>query len=156
MAVLYQLEGLDVVRVYELQPGATMLGRDLSNDIVLPEPSVSRFHCRIQWNHATAAWIEDLRTRNGTFVAGRPIARRHELSSGIRLQIGGMTFVYWEQQDGDGAQEPTKQGMPPRDDAPVKEVPPAVTRPSLECYQIRAWWWFSWNGFCLGWRIRRR
>lgn len=155
MAALYQLEGTDVVRVYKLPAGWTTLGRDLSNQVVLADPSVSRFHCRIRLERA-AAWIEDLQTRNGTFVCGRQINNPRNLASGDRLQLGRQSFVYWNHDGDESLQETTIPGSRRHHDNSIAAKVLPLTPAPLESCRIRAWWWFGWNGFCVGWRIQRR
>ena len=45
------------------------LGRDASNDIVLDDAAVSRFHGRIIL-HNNGIWVQDAGSRNGVFVCG--------------------------------------------------------------------------------------
>jgi diguanylate cyclase (GGDEF)-like protein len=54
---------------------------------VFDEPSVSRLHARITCSGASAYFIEDLGSTNGTFVGGRSV-RRSSLRSGDRVQLG--------------------------------------------------------------------
>jgi len=62
------------------------LGKAADNDVVLPISGVSRRHALLA-RTADGLEIEDLGSRNGTFVGGRRI-RRHRLAAGDRLRIG--------------------------------------------------------------------
>lgn len=66
------------------------LGRARSNSIVLDDMLVSRHHARISADDQGLI-IEDLGSRNGTFVNGRRVqtTRLHE---GDRIGIGASTF----------------------------------------------------------------
>ena len=60
----------------------TPLGLDLS-----PDQTVSRPHARL-WNESGTWWIEDLGSRNGTFVNGDRIRGKLQLGSGDVLRFG--------------------------------------------------------------------
>ena len=55
--------------------------------------SVSRRHARIVLSGGTAI-LEDLGSKNGTYVAGRRITSPVSLSSGDEIQIGSAGFVF--------------------------------------------------------------
>src|SRR5882672_6565872 len=67
------------------------IGRHPSNDVRIPELSVSRHHCTVR--RGDEGWhITDLDSRLGTFVNGRPV---HEapLRHGDFVAIGDSTFL---------------------------------------------------------------
>lgn len=66
-----------------------VLGRDLSADVVLTDPSgqLSRRHARIVIR-GTEAVLEDLMSTNGTFVNGERLDGRRRLHDGDLLQVG--------------------------------------------------------------------
>jgi hypothetical protein len=68
---------------------ATSIGRDLDNEIVLADPTVSARHAVVS-RRSGAWWLEDLASTNGTFVNGRQIAPETPelLRSGDVVQIG--------------------------------------------------------------------
>ena len=63
------------------------VGRDEKCDVVLADPRVSRRHARvyIEWHQAV---IEDLGSRNGTFVNRRQIIEPRQLQPGDTISIG--------------------------------------------------------------------
>lgn len=74
-----------------LLAAVTALGRDLDNQVVLQDPTVSGRHAVI--HHRDGAWwIEDLGSRNGTRVNGRPARSLQPelLRSGDRVQLGAV------------------------------------------------------------------
>jgi ABC-type multidrug transport system ATPase subunit/pSer/pThr/pTyr-binding forkhead associated (FHA) protein len=73
--------------------GRVRIGRDSSNDLVLDDLDVSRFHCEITTNDGQTHEIVDLGSGNGTFVEGAKIKRRR-LKVGDVVSIGGHTFTY--------------------------------------------------------------
>jgi pSer/pThr/pTyr-binding forkhead associated (FHA) protein len=74
-------------QTFAIREGANSIGRDQSNDICLPEQSVSRSHARIVVQ-PDGVWVEDLGSRNGTFVNGQRITAPTRLQPGDTLQIG--------------------------------------------------------------------
>ncbi len=64
--------GLNHGQVYPLESENITIGRDLSNDIVLPDLEVSRFHLRLRRDQGSYV-IEDLGSTNGTVVNGEPL-----------------------------------------------------------------------------------
>jgi len=80
----------------DLHP-TTNLGKDLDNDIVLQDNYVSRHHARLHWDGA-GWWLEDLGSKNGTFVNNKPCLPHvpQAVSIGANLGVGGMLFEMME------------------------------------------------------------
>jgi len=71
---------------------STVVGRDLDADISVDDESVSRRHCRLMY--LDGVWfIEDLRSTNGTYVAGGPITRA-PLRDGDLIKVGSTIFKF--------------------------------------------------------------
>jgi Nif-specific regulatory protein len=68
------------------------LGREPSNQISLLDAAVSRRHCVIIRNGAHFK-IQDLNSRNSTFVNGVPVTERL-LASGDEIKVGSSLFVF--------------------------------------------------------------
>lgn len=67
-------------------PDGGSIGRDAANALAIPDQGISRRHARILRDGE--AWIlEDLDSRNGTFVNDQAV-KRHVLIDGDRIQIG--------------------------------------------------------------------
>src|SRR5689334_22393525 len=66
--------------------GALSIGADATNQVVLDDRYVSRFHCRL---HPRAGrWLlQDLGSTNGTFLDGARIAEA-EVEAGARIRLG--------------------------------------------------------------------
>lgn len=75
-----------------LPHGEAVAGRDSSAAIWLDRPGISRSHARFSVDRASA-WVEDLGSLNGTFVAGARIARRTRLHAGDTITIGEVTLT---------------------------------------------------------------
>jgi signal transduction histidine kinase len=69
-----------------------LVGRSPNNDIVLEDSDVSRRHCLLKL-HNHDFDVEDLGSRNGTYLNGRRIEKAH-LRSGDLLQIGRHLMDY--------------------------------------------------------------
>jgi Nif-specific regulatory protein len=67
-------------------------GREPSNQISLLDAAVSRRHCVITHN-AGQFKIQDLNSRNSTFVNGVPVTER-TLASGDEIKIGNSVFIF--------------------------------------------------------------
>jgi len=79
-------------RTYTLQRGVTTLGRSSQNDIVLPDETISRRHCRIYWARDRYV-LEDLHSSNGTYL-NRDQIQLAFLATGDILQIGGWVLEF--------------------------------------------------------------
>ena len=54
--------------IFNIFPGQyIVIGREKTSDVVLPDKSLSRHHCKIVCRNRQC-WIEDLQSRNHTFV----------------------------------------------------------------------------------------
>lgn len=72
-------------------PMGITLGRVDSNDLVLDDISVSRFHAWLQLEERTHIWwLTDAESRNGTWVGGMKCEprKRVALSDGCELRVG--------------------------------------------------------------------
>lgn len=74
---------------WELQDGRHRLGRAANNDVILPDPSISKSHAEIEIS-GEGAVIRDLGSRNGTWVNDRRIGAETPLTHGDRIRIGGL------------------------------------------------------------------
>ena len=70
------------------------MGRGRKSDIVVPDRACSRCHARIHVNrHRNDLIVEDLRSRNGTYLDGDPVPQRALLQEGSRLRVGASVFL---------------------------------------------------------------
>lgn len=81
-------------REFPLADGEHLLGR--GGDVAVPvfASATSRHHARIIVK-ADAVTIEDLGSRNGTYVNGERITEPTELKTGDEIRIGGDSLVLW-------------------------------------------------------------
>lgn len=83
---LVLLRGGELGRLFSLE-GELTVGRDDSNAIVLDLSSVSRQHARV-WEERGGIRVEDLGSRNGTFVNEVAVQGSVLLRDGDRLRLG--------------------------------------------------------------------
>ena len=93
MAVLQTLQGLTPGLVFALEGNSITLGRHPDCDIVLDAAAVSRQHARIILVDGKY-YIEDLHSRNGTLLNGRPLLRREPLREHDQLGICDLVFIF--------------------------------------------------------------
>ena len=71
----------------------TSLGRHPENTVEIPDRSVSKFHAQIQRTPDGRHLLQDLGSRNGTYVSGRRI-ERHFLLHGEEVVLGTVRFRF--------------------------------------------------------------
>jgi DNA-binding winged helix-turn-helix (wHTH) protein len=79
-------------RQIPLAGGENILGRD-ENGGPLASNSISRRHARITVDGASA-YLEDLGSKNGTFLRGRSVSGRAMLADGDTIKLGAVAFVF--------------------------------------------------------------
>src|SRR5216110_25086 len=75
-----------------LKPGANRVGRNEQNDLPINDPTVSGFHCEIDFEHDTVI-VRDLGSTNGTFINSVPI-RQAILEPGQTLRLGSVELFF--------------------------------------------------------------
>jgi DNA-binding winged helix-turn-helix (wHTH) protein len=80
-------------RIFRLAEGENVVGRDPTCSAVIDELDVSRFHARITIAGLTTT-IEDLGSKNGTFVDGVRITTRTPLASGTEIRLGETPLTF--------------------------------------------------------------
>jgi DNA-binding winged helix-turn-helix (wHTH) protein len=79
-------------REFVLNRGENLLGRDPEARVYIDHPSVSRRHARISI-HSARVVLEDLKSRNGTFLDGRRIEAPSEIHHGAIIALGPITLT---------------------------------------------------------------
>jgi DNA-binding winged helix-turn-helix (wHTH) protein len=80
-------------REIPLAVGENVLGRGEDVALRINDNSISRHHARITVGESSAT-LEDLGSKNGTFVHGCQIARSHCLSDGEEIRLGKVTLLF--------------------------------------------------------------
>jgi serine phosphatase RsbU (regulator of sigma subunit)/pSer/pThr/pTyr-binding forkhead associated (FHA) protein len=68
------------------------IGRSSVNDLPIADKMLSRQHARIMRDGGAGLTIEDMGSRNGTFVNGERLTAALPLKSGDRITVGGVTL----------------------------------------------------------------
>ncbi|MYE07908.1 MAG: FHA domain-containing protein [Oligoflexia bacterium] len=69
------------------------IGRDTENIITLDDPCISRRHCRIQKKENEGFILQDMDSRNGTFLNNNRVIKAL-LKNNDRIQIGNKEFTF--------------------------------------------------------------
>jgi DNA-binding winged helix-turn-helix (wHTH) protein len=80
-------------RQFVLNSDENLLGRDPAAPVHIDHPSVSRRHARISI-HSGRPVLEDLESRNGTFLDGRRIEKPTEMHHGAIIGLGPITLTF--------------------------------------------------------------
>jgi serine phosphatase RsbU (regulator of sigma subunit)/pSer/pThr/pTyr-binding forkhead associated (FHA) protein len=118
VAFLHVIKGSRPGQVLELRGERMVLGRHPSCEIVLDNAAVSRQHAQIV-NRRGTFFLEDLRSRNRTYLNGTPIDARTPLSDADEVTICDIVLQFFHARKDDSSDEsaPGKPtGLPVRDD----------------------------------------
>src|SRR5581483_456961 len=74
--------------VFEIGKPVITIGRGSANDLVLNDPSVSRFHAVLKKSASDEVSIADRGSTNGVLVEGLRIANETPIASGAKVKIG--------------------------------------------------------------------
>ncbi len=66
-----------------------VIGRSRSSDLVISHPTISNTHAEIYQKRGNL-YIQDLQSKNGTFLNDKRLKRRQALKTGDILQLGGV------------------------------------------------------------------
>jgi serine phosphatase RsbU (regulator of sigma subunit)/pSer/pThr/pTyr-binding forkhead associated (FHA) protein len=124
MAYLLVLKGLNARQTIALEKDRTVLGRNANCDIVFPanDFAVSREHAcilRIQ----SKFFIEDMGSRNGTYVNNQPVTARTPLKENDRIRICDFLYTFLETLPAAKPPLPAEVRAEPPGEEP--EVPPS-------------------------------
>ncbi|MBS4166569.1 MULTISPECIES: type III secretion system inner membrane ring subunit SctD [unclassified Neochlamydia] len=147
---------------FTLQPSCTyLIGTDPNScDIVFHDTSVSRQHAKITVTEEDTISLEDLGSRNGTFVDGKPLTGRESIPTNTLILMGTSSFVVYDREGEmqtiiapllpsivktlkEEPQELTPAPAPAAEgEAPVEEVPtaapPVIAPPPNKVYPHEA------------------
>ena len=78
--------------IYAVTGNVTTVGRGDMNKICIPEPSISRTHCRIE-RISSGYQLVDRESTNGTYVNGHRVART-TLHNGDAVRMGTLALRF--------------------------------------------------------------
>lgn len=126
---LFVESGPDKGRYITVPADGARIGRSSSNDIVLTDPSLSRFHCRVFFQD-DLLWVGDLGSTNDTVLNHKPVVEK-ALQPGDVIEIGATVLrIQSNRLDGEvpSAPPPAAPATPP---GPVNlGFGPKETKPS--------------------------
>lgn len=91
-SALELMDSGDVSPFFMLEKGAAVMGRDGGNDIILPDPNVSRVHARIEERDGSF-WLVDLGSTNGTWVNEERVSEK-ELDEHDVVRLGATRLIF--------------------------------------------------------------
>jgi Protein of unknown function (DUF3662)/Inner membrane component of T3SS, cytoplasmic domain len=96
-AALELLDSGEVAQVFTLDKEAVQIGRIPDNDIVLPDPNVSRVHLRV-WRRGDSYLATDLGSTNGTWINEQQVTEA-ELDDNDLIRLGSTRMVFRRSQE---------------------------------------------------------
>lgn len=75
---------------------AFSIGRDKTNNIIIADPKVSKFHAVVTFENGDA-YIKDTDSTNGTYINNKRIdsGKKIKLSNGDKIKVGGTVIIYY-------------------------------------------------------------
>jgi len=108
--------------LFELTRDVATVGRDVTNEVVMGDPEVSRQHARFTRTPAGFV-LEDLGSTNGTFVNGERLAAPRVLTPGDTIGLGENVTLGFEATSPEGAATVMGAPSPPPRPAARPAVP---------------------------------
>jgi hypothetical protein len=81
-------------QTYRIEKPLVNIGRQLSNDIIVEDKRVSRFHAQLKYQPDGQFAIFDLGSTNGITINNTPHMRQHNLRNGDQFTIGSYDFYF--------------------------------------------------------------
>jgi ATP-binding cassette subfamily B protein len=94
VATLAVRSPLGGTKLLPLSEAEITIGRNPTNDIVINNERVSRFHARVRRLADGAYELRDSESTNGTFLGGQRVTEPVRLRDGDEMQIGDLTLVF--------------------------------------------------------------
>jgi len=115
LPVLVWVDGTQAKPHWMLDRAEMLVGRDASNEIVIPVRQISRQHLRVL-RRGSEYYIEDLRSKNGTWVNGIRLQGLQLLYDGDEIRIGKNILLLYV---GSGATAPATAPLVREKTAPL-------------------------------------
>lgn len=96
--VLTVITGGAAGKQFKVYKGTAVIGRAPNVELRVEDDGISRTHARIR-AETGRAWVEDMGSRNGTFVNGTKVTAPTELRDGDKIQVGRGTVIRFGFQD---------------------------------------------------------
>lgn len=123
-------------KIFPLEKVELFIGRDLSNEVVINDPEISRRHSRLLFSNG-AYLLEDLGSTNGTSINGQRLVSPSALHHGDIITLGERITLVYEAiaSAGDAivsGPDRTTQGVQGVPMTPQQAYPPAYNPPAYE------------------------
>ena len=82
----------EAVEIFSFNLVEVSVGRDPAADLCLDHPTISARHARLSFHHSQW-WVEDLHSKNGTFLNGEPVDEPMVITQGDRLGFGQVSLI---------------------------------------------------------------
>jgi len=124
---------------YYLDKPEVNMGRDMANDIPVPDAEISRRHARFIVKD-DGVYIEDLGSTNGTFLNGVRLSAPKRLANGDLVTLAESTVMSFEWEDAAqaaahvptyGAPVPTPEPIQPKREPVYQTVEPPIPQRTL-------------------------
>lgn len=96
--------GPTIGRVFFLNDPIITMGRDLTNDIIIQDPEISRYHARLRRGKSGYV-VEDMGSTNGTYINGGLLNAPYALQANDVLRLGTMVQLQYVQRREDETEE---------------------------------------------------
>ncbi len=127
----------DTLHRVEIGPDGLVIGRQPPADLVIPQAEISRRHCRIDVD-GDRAFIADLASTNGTFLAGERVQHPTRLRNGSQIRLGSFPLRYERRDRHEAAGEAELASELRRAADYVRAILPQP----LSTGPVRTEWWF--------------
>jgi predicted component of type VI protein secretion system len=107
---------------FALRKESNLIGRSPTVEITLPNETVSAVHARV-WKSNTRWWLEDLDSRNGTFLNEIPVDKSAILCPGDRIRIGRCVLEFISSEPAPAPCTPPAGDTAPPETTPTREIP---------------------------------
>jgi pSer/pThr/pTyr-binding forkhead associated (FHA) protein len=122
---LHVKKGPNLGMLIDVSRDVMVIGRDVTNDIVVADAEVSRQHARLKMTKAGLI-LEDLGSTNGTHVNGERISAPRVLKDGDEIGLGENAILALEEL------APEEAATVVRPARAAKAAKPAAARPSMQ------------------------
>ncbi len=92
VAVLEVIRGDVTERIRFLRPRSYTIGRARTNDMAFNEPSISKSHCRLEYQDGSF-YVQDLGSLHGVYVNAAKV-QRVEITPGSQIQLGNLSLKF--------------------------------------------------------------
>ncbi len=85
-------DGVGRGREIVVKAEGSRIGRSSGNDVVIKDPALSRYHCRVFFKPGEGLWAEDLGGSNQALLNSKPLTEAR-IAPGDRLTLGDTTLL---------------------------------------------------------------